>query len=125
MHERSQVERRTCRSYKNRTRIATPLPPAASRCIVRYYSYVAGALISLALSLGGAEPPSAGSRRLPLETRRCPSVPGLSRLRNTRFRGSIGGLCGCDLALGLCRDVLVRGLDRFSIRGNPEVCPGR
>src|ERR1700746_1471195 len=102
------VRRRACPSYKNRTRITAPLPPAASRCIVRYYGYAAGALISLALSLGRAQPLSAGSGSPPWETRCCPPVPGLSRLRNTRFRRSVGRLRGRYSALGLWPDVLAR-----------------
>ena len=62
------VEPPGCRSYKNRTRSTTTLSPAASRCIVHSHGYAAGALIALALSVGRAQPPSAGFSHLPVET---------------------------------------------------------
>ena len=101
------VERQTRGSYKNRTRITTTLPPAASRCIVRRYGYAAGALIPLALSLGRASPLSARFWRSfsgGVDASR--QFPGLFRFRHSSWYWSAGPLCRRRSAFGFCQTLI-------------------
>src|SRR5208282_2681718 len=87
-------------SYETRTRLKTPLPPAASRVIVPVYGHAPGALISLALPLGSAKYPPSRTGHPALETRCRQAIPCLLCLRHTERHLSLSPLCGGHRALG-------------------------